>query len=172
MSGRDPRRLRARAATEPLPVGDGRVRAMCRSNEADRRLLGLLLIARQIAEDGPRESYLDCATALVTDSDDSCRWQALELVGSFAGDRPQAVWEVLRHHGSSADPALRAAVATGLLEHLLEHHYDAYFPLLREEVERGNARLADTLLRCWLFGGAKRHSREVDRLLRSTASGE
>ncbi len=126
---------------------------------------------RQITQDGPRDLYLTCAAQLIADRNESCRWQALAVVAECAGDRLEAVWELLLRHGSSDDASMRAALATGLLERLLERHYDTYFPLLREQLERRNTRLADTLRRCWLFGGAKRLSREVDRLLRSFGGG-
>ena len=43
-------------------------------------------------------------------------------------------------------------MATCVLEHLLEHHSDTIVPLARARADR-DARCADTLRRCWTFGG-------------------
>jgi len=67
---------------------------------------------------------------------------------------PEPVWDVICQHGISEDEDMRAGVATVLLEHLLEYHFDAYFPRLKERIEGGSALLADTLSRCWPFGQA------------------
>jgi hypothetical protein len=55
-------------------------------------------------------------------------------------------------------------VATCLLEHLLEHHFAAYFPQV-EELARSDALFGDTFLRCWQFG----QSAEVDNARRFQA---
>lgn len=50
-------------------------------------------------------------------------------------------------------------------EHLIEHHFDAYFPRPRERIRAGDRRLRDTLDRCWAFGQAKERWDEVQDLL-------
>jgi hypothetical protein len=60
---------------------------------------------------------------------------------------------------------MRIAVATVLLEHLLEHHFDAYFPRLKDLIEAGSVMLADTLARCWAFGQAESRWAEVEALV-------
>ena len=75
-------------------------------------------------------------------------------MGEFIRSHPEAVWEVVCEYGVSEDEDMRDGVATVLLEHLLEHHFDAYFPRLRERIEAGSPLLRDTLRRCWAFGQA------------------
>ena len=53
------------------------------------------------------------------------------------------------------------AVATCLLEHLLEFQFDLYFPRLEREVRSGNRLLADTFMTCWKFDLA-----EVPRIVK------
>ncbi|MDB5323843.1 MAG: hypothetical protein JWN40_5474 [Phycisphaerales bacterium] len=48
------------------------------------------------------------------------RWQAIIRVGTFIESHPEPVWEFARRWGKHAQADLRAAVATCLLEHLLE----------------------------------------------------
>jgi hypothetical protein len=81
------------------------------------------------------------------------RWQAIMKVEAFVEEEPDAVWPFIVKWGSSADQDLRAAVATLLLEDLLEYHFDRFFPRLEEEVQ-SSALLADTFLRCWKLGQA------------------
>ena len=80
------------------------------------------------------------------------RWQAIIAVGEFVEREPDAVWQFVERWGAHEDADLRAAVATCVLEHLLEHHADTIVPLARATADR-DARFADTLRRCWTFGG-------------------
>jgi hypothetical protein len=81
------------------------------------------------------------------------RWQAIIKVEDFIRDEPDAIWPFIVRWGSHADEDLRTAVATCLLEHLLQHHFERFFPRLEEEVQ-SNALLADTFSRCWKLGQA------------------
>ncbi len=157
----------SRSAAAKLPVPESRLKRLCRSRAAEDRLVGLLIIRRQIEHYGIRDGYLPLARSLVADADSDCRWQALMVVGDFAERHASAVWPVVLEHGASDDEDMRSGVATVLLEPILKHHYEEYFPVLKAAIEAGDDHLTDTLRRCWLFGGAKRHSREVDRLLQS-----
>ena len=82
------------------------------------------------------------------------RWQAIIAVGHFIQEEPDAIWSFILRWGNSSDEDLRTAVATCLLEHLLEYHFSRFFPQVEEAV-RGNAVLADTFSRCWKLGQAK-----------------
>jgi hypothetical protein len=95
------------------------------------------------------------------------RWQAIIRVGAFIESHPEPVWEFARRWGKHAQADLRAAVATCLLEHLLEHHFEALFPLVRREA-RASVRFADTLTSCWPFGVAAppRNAARMERLKR------
>jgi hypothetical protein len=68
--------------------------------------------------------------------------------------------------GSHEDDDVRAAIATCLLEHLLEHHFDLLFARV-EQAARANVWFAKTTLMCWKFGDAKEPERAVrfDNLL-------
>src|SRR5436190_5294957 len=59
------------------------------------------------------------------------RWQAIIFVGEFIESQPEHVWEFAQRWGKHAQRDLRAAIATCLLEHLLEYHFDAFFPRVR-----------------------------------------
>lgn len=93
------------------------------------------------------------------------RWQAIIEVGMFAEQEPEAIWPFVLKWGSHEDEDVRAAIATCLLEHLLENHFDLLFPRV-ETAARSNIWFAKTTSQCWKFGEAKEPMRAVrfDRL--------
>src|SRR6185369_15327244 len=96
---------------------------------------------------------------LVSDSEND-RWAGAADLGEYAFARPEQAWPLVVEFGSSSVEDTRAAIATCVLEHILEHHFDTYFPLLVSEIEqRNNHSLADTLSFCSKFGQAREFSR-------------
>jgi hypothetical protein len=81
------------------------------------------------------------------------RWQAIIRVGEFIRAEPEAVWGFIRQWGIHPQEDLREAIATCLLEHLLEHHFAAYFPRV-EELAVSEPVFGETFSRCWQFGQA------------------
>jgi len=59
---------------------------------------------------------------MIDDSNNTCRWQALIVVGEFIKTHPDDVWPVIEQYGQHKDKDMRTGVACVLLEHLLEHH--------------------------------------------------
>jgi len=96
------------------------------------------------------------------------RWQAMIAVGHFVEIEPEAVWSFARRWGTSPDDDLRMAVATLLLEHLLEYHFDAFITRV-EASALSNGLFADTVCSCWKMGQAEEPSRAArfDRLIAS-----
>ena len=81
------------------------------------------------------------------------RWQAIIRVGEFTESDPEAVWGFICHWGRHEQKDLRDAVATCLLEHLLEHYFKAYFDRV-EQFATSEPLFADTFRRCWQLGQA------------------
>ena len=82
------------------------------------------------------------------------RWQAIIRVGEYIKTQPEPVWQFTHRWGKHAQSDLRMAVATCLLEHLLEHHFELLFPRVRRAAME-SPRFADTFGSCWRFGQAK-----------------
>ena len=82
------------------------------------------------------------------------RWQAIIEVAMFAEQEPEAIWPFVLKWGSHDDEDVRAAIATCLLEHLLEYHFDAIFPKV-ESAARSDPLFGKTAAQCWKFGQAK-----------------
>lgn len=85
------------------------------------------------------------------DEGDDPRWQAIIAVGEFIESDPEAVWEFIVRWGCHPEDDLRAAIATCLLEHLLEYHFAQFFPRV-EDLAESSGLFGDTFKRCWQFG--------------------
>ena len=94
------------------------------------------------------------------------RWQAIIAVGEFVQTQPEAVWSFVERWGSSADKDLRAAIATCVLEHLLEYHFDDFISRV-EKAALANPLFGDMVSYCSKFGQAEEQGRAArfDRLL-------
>lgn len=88
----------------------------------------------------------------LSSSDEDKKWQAAVEAGDLVFNQPCQAWMIARAFGSSDDQDTRTAIATCVLEHLLEHHFKTYFPFLESEIRAGNARLGDTFRSCWKCG--------------------
>jgi hypothetical protein len=99
------------------------------------------------------------------DGDVDSRWQAIIAVAEFIPAQPDDVWEFTAKWGGHTDADLRAAIATCLLEHLLETHFERVFPRV-EILARRNAHFADTVRMCSNFGQAEvpANAARLDRL--------
>ena len=103
-----------------------------------------------------------------TDGQDQ-RWKAIIAVGEYIESEPEAVWQFICRWGSHLQEDLRDAIATCLLEHLLEYHFVRYFPQV-EHLALTDPMFADTFRRCWRFGqtpepgNAEQFTRLAERL--------
>ena len=82
------------------------------------------------------------------------RWQAIIAVADFVATEPEPVWLFVERWGVHPDDDLRSAIATCLLEHLLEHHFELIFPRV-ERLARSNPCFAEMVSWCWLFGDSE-----------------
>ena len=98
------------------------------------------------------EKLLPGMPSLEGDSDP--RWQAIIAIGEYIQDEPQAIWQFICKWGESSSEDLRMAIATCLLEHLLEYHFHEYFPKVREMCRRSKI-FASTFEMCAQFGQSK-----------------
>jgi hypothetical protein len=103
------------------------------------------------------------------------RWQAIIAVGEYVETNPEELWQFVLRWGSHQDPDLRAAIATCLLEHLLEYHFSLLFPRIEAAATR-NQLFANTVRTCWQFGqtavpqNARRFDKLCDRLRQESAT--
>jgi|SRR5580704_13769437 hypothetical protein len=86
------------------------------------------------------------------------RWQAIIEVAMFAEREPEVIWPFVLKWGSHEDEDVRAAIATCLLEHLLQYHFDLIFPKVALAA-RSSEFFAKTTAMCWKFGEAAEPAR-------------
>jgi hypothetical protein len=100
------------------------------------------------------------------DGSEDPRWQAITKISDFIPQEPEVIWPFVLEWGSHENDDVRAAIATVLLEHLLEYHFDLLFPRI-EIAARSNVWFGKTTGLCWKFGQAKEPARAArfDRLL-------
>lgn len=103
------------------------------------------------------------------------RWQAAIALGAFAQSSPELIWPLILKHGSRRHTDARTAIATCVLEHLLEYNFAEFFPQVAEAA-RSNRWFRETFRGCWRFGQSKlpnnfrqwkRLERELDKLDRT-----
>ena len=95
------------------------------------------------------------------------RWEAIIAVAEYIPDYPEEVWQFARRWGAHEQEDVRMAIATCVLEHLLEHHFDLLFDRV-EAVARDSPLFMDTVSQCWKFGQSleRRNSKRLDRLIK------
>ena len=87
--------------------------------------------------------------------DEDTRWQAAIALGEHCENAPEVIWPLIAKWGFSGNEDVRAAIATCVLEHILEYHFDPYFKKTAALIYGGNKEFADTFGGCWKFGQAK-----------------
>ena len=97
------------------------------------------------------------------------RWQAIIAVSEFIEDHPEQVWEFAKRWGEHEQEDVRSAIATCILEHLLEQHFELLFGRI-EAAAKANPRFMDTLRECARFGQClvPKNSKRLDRLIKGT----
>lgn len=91
----------------------------------------------------------------LSSTDDGRIWKGAELLGEHAEHNPDAIWSLVVKHGSATSPEVREAIATCVLEHILEHHFEPYFSDIESRVNAGDNSLLQTLALCWKLGQAE-----------------
>jgi uncharacterized protein (DUF433 family) len=101
------------------------------------------------------------------DGEKDPRWQAIMKIEDFVESEAEAIWPFVLKWGSLPDEEdLSAAIATLLLERLLQFHFDLIFPRV-EAAARSNVWFAKTFAKSWKLGQAEEAARaeQYDKLL-------
>ena len=117
---------------------------------------------------------MECSTRVLAKIDrhlasgnEHARWQAAITLGEFAEPSPERIWPLVLKHGSRRQADARMAIATCVLEHILEYHFDAFFPRV-SDAARTSRWFRETFRSCWRMGRAQspRNARRWRRLER------
>jgi hypothetical protein len=95
------------------------------------------------------------------------RWQAAIALGEFVYFHPEDIGPLVHKHGSRRHADARMAIATCVLEHILEHHFDAFFPRVADAA-LSSRWFANTTCSCWQMGQAAlpENARKWKKLMR------
>src|SRR5262245_53048934 len=75
------------------------------------------------------------------------RWQAIIAVGDFIESDPELVWQFILDTADTSDQDLQSALATCLLEHLIEEHPE--YKKLASDYASKDTRISGILSMCW-----------------------
>lgn len=122
--------------------------------------------------DRPSKHKLDEIDGYLLSGDEKSIWKGAEALGEYVESYPEAIWPLVLVHGSSDNSVVRLAMATCVLEHILEHHFERYFSEMERRVNAGNHALRETLKSCWKFGQAEipKNADRWDRLLKESGT--
>ena len=127
---------------------------------------------REIGRGDLASKYFDIAESMIDDSHNTCRWQSIIVIGESMDDDPDRIWNVVKRYGDSKDEDMRSAIATVLLEHLLEANFNKYLANVKAQVSLGKSRFLDTLLKCSTFGDdSEAQSKKIDSYIRKATRG-
>ena len=79
------------------------------------------------------------------------RWQAIISIADYLESQPEPIWQFITRWAPYPDDDLRDAIATCLLEHVLDRHFERYIAVVEEAVRRDRG-FAATFTRCGQFG--------------------
>lgn len=91
---------------------------------------------------------VDLARKMVSDSDNTCRWQALIAIDPGIQIQPEWVWEVILEFGDTEDEDMQAAIGCVLLEDLLYFDFETYFPKLKAVSMNASPHWLQTAMYC------------------------
>ena len=94
------------------------------------------------------------------------RWLGAIALGEFAESDPKAIWPLTIKHGSRRHADVRIAIATCVLEHILEYPFEKFFERVANAA-KDSASLADTARSCWLMGRSelRRNTERWEKLM-------
>lgn len=140
------------------------LRAMCESKTTMDRVKALRRMHKQ-SNRRNAASYFAIAEALINNRSNMVRWQALIAIGYLIEYVPDDVWRIIREYGPPGDQDMRTALGVLLLEHLLDHDFDRYFPRVQRSIRRSDASMLDILSVSWTDAAHPERQERIRKLL-------
>jgi hypothetical protein len=131
----------------------------------EEKIAALRSMRRRITE-GQSAGLFDLARRHVADRNADVRWQALIVIGCYIpfGRMNNEIWNLVVEF-CGIDDDLQDALATVLLEHLLEHDYDNTVARIKTAIPEKTAPLLGLLKRCWRFGQPEAKWRQLRQII-------
>jgi hypothetical protein len=107
-----------------------------------------------ILEMNDLESTLIDIESLLSSKLEEDIWKGAAKLSEVVFGGPERIWNTVVKYGSQENEELQRAIALCVLEHILERHFDEYFPKIRQVFLAGNRHFRRTFLMCGKFGQA------------------
>ena len=109
---------------------------------------------------------------LARDEWDALAERALHVLGDCAEGYPERTWSAVVALSASSKPSIIELIPAFVLEHILEYHFQEYFPRIQRLIEAGDEQWLGFLKGCYLMGDAESHTAQVSALLERYSTGE
>ena len=135
---------------------------------SDEEKLAILKSMQEQIVGGEPAGFFNLAKELVADRNHNVRWQAIIVIGSYIPTerRNEEVWNVILQF-CGMDDDMQNALATVLLEHLLEYDFDHTFDRIKTAIPERTAPLLDLVRRCWQFGQPEAKWHQLQQLVKN-----
>ncbi len=142
------------------------------SGSDEEKITALRNMQGRIA-DGEPAGFFDLARRHVADKNTDVRWQALIVIGSYIpfGRRNEEIWNLIVEF-CGVDDDMQDALATVLLEHLLEHDFDHTAERIKSALPKRTGPLLEVLKRCWQFGQSEAKWPQLRQIIDSYTEAE
>lgn len=141
------------------------------SSGNDNQILSALRQMRESLSNDEPSWYFDLAREQVGSCNNDVRWQSIIVIGEYIpfGKRNDEIWDILIEFGGRDDD-MQDALATVLLEHLLEYDFERSVDRITLTLQACSSASADILVdllrRCWPFGQAERKWQKVQEIIK------
>jgi hypothetical protein len=148
------------------------LRELCAAKDAASRHRGLewielMVHSQAFARDAKAaELAAELLESIANESRGAVRARALGVMRAMIGPWHEKVWAAAWRMAHSRKRTLAELVPSFLLEHLLEHQFEVYYPKVRDALEAGDQRMAEMLDGGYVMGQAEPHEDELAALLR------
>jgi hypothetical protein len=138
---------------------------------SDERIAALKEM-RDLVSRGKTAGLFELALRQVASEENDVRWQSLIVIGEFIplGAHNERIWSLILEY-CGIDDDMQSALATVLLEHLLEHDFERTLDKIRGALEKSNPPLLDLVPRCGRFGESDSQWRRLQDLIAPSRGG-
>ena len=133
---------------------------------SDTQKLSALREMRENLSDGEPSWFFDIAKEHISSKNNDIRWQSIIVIGEYipTGQRNEEIWNLILQY-CGYDDDMQVALATVLLEHLLEYDFERTFDKIRSALQNGVAPVIDLLNRCSAFGQAEGNWYRIQQII-------
>ena len=137
------------------------------SGSDEEKIAALRSMQGQMA-DGEPSGYFDLAKKYIADRNADVRWQAIIVIGEYipSGRRNEEIWNLILDF-CGLDDDMQDALATVLLEHLLEHDFHPTVDRIKTAIPVRAAPLLALLERCWPLGQSEADWHQLRQIVES-----